>query len=797
MANERKRLEAMSELFESEKTYLTDMNIWATTFRRFFLNCKHISPQRRYVLNNIIFLNSDNIINLHTTILEEMAQRNEKCRIKNNIHVEDINQELDIKNIEKEGDNIFNDLEYTDIYENMMHQFEIYRFYIERLPKVEFIIDKELATNHGFAKELKEFLNTTGFVVMGYKHFVFRPSQKIARYPLLFNAIAKNSANETVKERIKRINSFLQEKIKEYDKVLGEVNNAFAMYRLLNTIFYNDYITYKMALCLFLSKRKLIQISNDVYIRSKYRSEPKPFRIYLLDHLILIVDVVTKVFGEDLYISDDPIPLVKYKLIDAFDDGISQVYFKEKHKFMMKEIDGERETVFYFKTETQCIELKNEILNITQKLLNLYSPEIQFKKYGEISNCQVSSVISTDPYFLGNSFSEEEEERIKRYYSEHMRDGNDDQDPNILRENVMEHKLFYIAPENEVNEEKNGDHEITILDKNQSYILDERDTIEEENESKNFIKIDSKKARDYSVLKCTRKLFSSIFIDKESNNFIFFTLEDGIYMKLKNRTRKIYHRHVKNVRYINEFKILVFIDETSCYWSQVTKDTVILECNIICNKADMFWYGKTLKKPYIAIRLNTNTIASFIHLYEINTDGGETRFKIITQLYIGAEISHIVFFTSKLIVCCTDFEVVDMFTLNTHSLINPADLTIQTYMKFLDPTEAKNIFKIGRGKYLICNNKVGFFVNQFGSTSEEVAFFAWYDLPTEFLVFDDYLIVITKVNVIVYHLYSSDILAYFLKRDMRFLRCCSGVWLHDNHFLYELVLPSIKNNNIE
>lgn len=864
MVNDRKRLEATSELFESEKTYVFDMKLWSSEFRRFFLTCLSISSQRRYTLNNVIFLNIENITSLHESILNEMAKKNEECRIKANKPPEkDIFVRIDLSN---ELD-VYMELDYTDILEKYMTKFEIYKYYIERLPKIEFVFDKEIALNRRFTADLKRFLTDNGYIIMGYKHFIFRPSQKLARYPLLLNAINKNTENEEVLERIKRINDFLMEKTKLYDKILGNVKNAFQLYGMHYTLTFKEHVQKKIALGLFMQNRRLMQISNEVFVRSKYRTEPRPYRVYLTDNMLIVIDVVTRIFGEKLYVVDDPVPMVKYVVVDTFEDNYKSTFFKDHQKFMLKEIDGNDEIFLYFKTEAQCTELKSAISNNMQCLRNKYESQIELCEFGKIGS-EIMEIIITDPYYIGSSFSEEEEHRLKQYFLEAMSrkhiNPKQNEEPNnshieesaikplktppvsSLSKNISheeatsadeldrfkkEDALSSSKDNLEVDNKKgksssvdgseegkyelNDEHLVDITNSEVNLIRNEPEVdsivsslqkwkISDDGASTNITNTeddqDSKIGiggfeanmrflRDVEIVRKSREIFTSTCsADGPEDNIIFFKTTQGIFMQRRNSIRCVYRKLVKKLLYLDQYKLIIFIDNDACYWSRLP--STHLESNLICYKADNIWFGNTLGTSYLVVKLLSNTSTSFLHLYSL--DG--SNFRLMTQLYIGAIITQLIFFSSKLIVCCMDYEVINMYTLNTHELLNMNDMFIELLFTHQYPTCAMEIFKIEKGRYLVCNNKIGFFINQYGSCPPNSSFFVWYNEPTEFKLLNKYIIVLSKENMVIYDTGTGEILKWISKKNLKFVRGCSGAWVHNQTTLFEIKFPIYNSN---
>lgn len=756
MPSEKKRLEAMSELFESEKSYVHDLEVWCIRFRQFLLNTSSLTSQRKFALNKLIFINTDGIMNLHRKIAFEIGQKNEECR-RNvlNVYSEDIYQKLDLKGVETGANKAYENLMYIDIYEKYQEQFTLYGYYTERIPKIEFIVDKEAAINQDFKLQSDAFFLSQGYKMIGFKHFLLRPTQKLARYPLLMAAIAKNTTDDNVKERILRVSKNIAGKANEYDKLMGNVKNAFSVYKLLMTLKYKPYVESKIALGLFLKDRRLLQMSNEVYITSKYRNEPRPYRIYLLDQVMLIVDVVVKKFGEDIYIADDPMPLIKYVPIKEIGGLNVNEYFKEKPMLKMKEIDGSNEIILFFKTVSQCSELFDAITKTRQILLDKCNPEIELIQYSKIGQTKCKEVCSIDKFFSGNSYSNHEEIRI--------------------------HNLF-VDLEDQLVKESQSNNNSNYSNSNLS-IINEKPEVQNEGIEK---KLCDRIKLGHSILTFDRLYNNPSQVEDE---FVLYTYPGGVNLKVGTEERRVLTRDIKHLQYIHHHKIVCFIMEQECCWSDFNNKKTVIDTNVICSGAEQCWYGKTLKTSYIIVRLSSKTQSNYLQLYEIANENGEIIMRASSQFYIGARVTQISFFETKLIACSTDFEVVDMYTLNTHSLVNQTDLTLEYFLRYDEQSSAMDVIKIRQGLYLVLSKTMGFFVNHLGSFANVPSFFGWYVTPTDFRVYSDFLFVISDRTCVVYDLWSGTILAYIVKPNLHFIKNISTPWLHDEDFLYELKIP--------
>jgi len=80
MANLRKRIEALHEMFISEKLYIDDMILWESEFRKCILNFSFLSPKVKYEICDTVFINMHEIRLKHEEIFNEMKKRNLEVR---------------------------------------------------------------------------------------------------------------------------------------------------------------------------------------------------------------------------------------------------------------------------------------------------------------------------------------------------------------------------------------------------------------------------------------------------------------------------------------------------------------------------------------------------------------------------------------------------------------------------------------------------------------------------------------------------------------------------------------------
>ncbi|OUM68572.1 hypothetical protein PIROE2DRAFT_53185 [Piromyces sp. E2] len=113
------------------------------------------------------------------------------------------------------------------------------------------------------------------------------------------------------------------------------------------------------------------------------------------------------------------------------------------------------------------------------------------------------------------------------------------------------------------------------------------------------------------------------------------------------------------------------------------------------------------------------------------------------QFYIPSEGVNIRFLRRSICVACTkSFEVVSIKNLTTQSLLNPDDVVFKNLLK--SEYSPMNMFKTQQNDFLLCYNKIGFFIDKNGNRSRPNIFFKWNTTPKTFAYRSPNIYVITS-----------------------------------------------------
>lgn len=106
--------------------------------------------------------------------------------------------------------------------------------------------------------------------------------------------------------------------------------------------------------------------------------------------------------------------------------------------------------------------------------------------------------------------------------------------------------------------------------------------------------------------------------------------------------------------------------------------------------------------------------------------------RLYKEFYIPTESTSLHFLKTKLCVGCTKgFEVIDLDSLSTQGLLDPADLELSFALN-KEAVKPIAIFRLQHGLFLLCYNQFGFFVNRMGRRARNEILTFWCGVPIAF-----------------------------------------------------------------
>ncbi|GAA5981039.1 hypothetical protein JCM10908_003959 [Rhodotorula pacifica] len=148
--------------------------------------------------------------------------------------------------------------------------------------------------------------------------------------------------------------------------------------------------------------------------------------------------------------------------------------------------------------------------------------------------------------------------------------------------------------------------------------------------------------------------------------------------------------------------------------------------------------------------------------------GSNESLRVFKEFYIPTESSSVHFLKSKLCVGCTKgFEIVDLETLDTQGLLDPADSSLDFVQK-RESAKPIAIYRID-GEFLLCYDEFAFYVNKNGWRAKGNWIIQWEGFPTAFALHYPYVLAFEPTFIEVRHVESGALMQIIPGNNIRCL----------------------------
>ncbi|KAF8603877.1 CNH-domain-containing protein [Ceratobasidium sp. AG-I] len=148
--------------------------------------------------------------------------------------------------------------------------------------------------------------------------------------------------------------------------------------------------------------------------------------------------------------------------------------------------------------------------------------------------------------------------------------------------------------------------------------------------------------------------------------------------------------------------------------------------------------------------------------------GGNDTLKVFKEFYIPTESHSIHFLKTKLCVACTKgFEIVDLETLDTQVLLDPADASLD-FVQRREDVRPLAIYRID-GEFLLCYNEFAFYVNKSGWRSKKDVTIYWEGTPTAFALHYPYVMAFDPTFIEIRHVEDGGLVQVIRGNNLRCL----------------------------
>ncbi|KAI5480628.1 Rho guanyl-nucleotide exchange factor [Pseudohyphozyma bogoriensis] len=148
--------------------------------------------------------------------------------------------------------------------------------------------------------------------------------------------------------------------------------------------------------------------------------------------------------------------------------------------------------------------------------------------------------------------------------------------------------------------------------------------------------------------------------------------------------------------------------------------------------------------------------------------GSNEALRVFKEFYIPTESSSVHFLKSRLCVGCTKgFEIVDLETLDTQGLLDPADSSLD-FVQRRENAKPVAIYRVD-GDFLLCYDEFAFYVNKNGWRARSNWIIQWEGNPTSFALHYPYVLAFEPTFVEVRHVESGALMQIIPGNSLRCL----------------------------
>lgn len=762
----RKRLDALSEILESERSYVCDMMMWAERFRMQIMRSPRIKSSKKHVLCERIFINIDDILGLHRQILQSLEDKTYRCAVEELGLAPDSHRRDERIGIAELMENKkYEGLEYHTVFSRYVERFTIYEEYANKLPQAESVMRAELGIDESFKALLYKFLRDNNAESLGHTHFIYRPTQKMTRYYLLFRTVLKNETNPQYIDAEQKLCDRLADITKDIDSACGRAINAFRIYEISKMLRRSELYRPRASLNLFAKNRKIIK-EGDVVVRTKFSIVPKIQRVLVFDHLIMICDVAMKQASETCLYLQDTFAAYKFNVVDRHIsdmDSFVQTFFP----VYLVETNGDRFLGLFFRSRQEREIWKRIMEEAVQRYMRRYDPNIKVLETEYVTSETILKACCAYVTFDESRLADDE------FSSPIQTD-----DENELGKTVV---LKGVGPRAEDASNQSPVSESLSVKASDGIGLGMENNVEE------------------PVGFLQRILFGGDFFGKQiwirrlprnERKVVVFATERGIYKRCSGKNYMIHGKSTRNLIFIGSISLLVFLEGSKVVVASFNAETTRIWPQSLHEDAESVFYSQNRSSKFILVKKGRHEAFSMIYMYIVEERGSQLSISMFRRLSIGSDVQSVRFVGKDLAVASKMFDLVNPNSLMTNEIVNPLDSYLPHYFLMCRDTRAMAILQVSKKCHLVCFDALGFVIDKNGNSSKSHVVFSWNCKPHDFRVFGGYLVVLGVRSTSVFSLKSSNLL--FFRNDKTFQFCTAGknrLVLHDSHRFYDLVLP--------
>ncbi|KAG5519110.1 hypothetical protein PMAC_002198 [Pneumocystis sp. 'macacae'] len=691
---EKKRQEIIFEVIYTERDFVKDLEYLRDFWMKPLRNGNLIPEHRKEKFILAVFSNAMDVYAVNSRLAEALTKRQQQ-----------------------------NDIVYRigDIFLEFLPRFDPFIRYGANQLHGKYEFEKEKKENLVFAKFVEETERLKESRKLELNGYLTKPTTRLARYPLLLEAVAKNTADDNPdKEDLMKAVKLIKEFLNKVNIESGRAENRFNLMQL------NKQLVFKSGesvdLKLSDENRRLIfkGTLKKRNISSAATDSSSDIQVFLFDHVLLMVKITKR---EQYKVYRKPIPLELLNISHSEDPSERSSVAKKSSSLLLH---GTSKSTLHKNDNSKGYAITFIHLGRRGYMITLFATtSISRKKWTE-------HIESQQRYLREKSCIFKQHVICEKYF---------------LRGN----KVACVVP-------YDGGRKLIYGTENGVYVSD-------------------------------RKPYSSVKVAP---------------------VRVLAINGVTQVDVLEEYSILLVLADKTLY--SYPMESLDLNDTTLANKrprkiaghTNFFKSGLCLGKLLICV-VKSSVLNSTIKVLEpvegisrgkkqvpfkFLLQGSHDVLKVFKEFYIPTESTSVHFLKHKLCVGSSKgFEVVNLENLETQSLLDPADTSLD-FVTRKENIKPIAIYRLNL-KFLLCYDEMAFFVDKNGWATKHNWMIIWEGLPNSFALFYPYLLAFEDSFIEVRHVETTALVQVILGNNIRKLydnyRECLYAYTDDDGNLFSIL----------
>lgn len=725
-----KRVLALFEIFTSEKSYLEDLLLWGKEFREMVAGSEAISQHKKKEVMDVVLMNISEIYDLHHGMYGDMCAAS---------GISGDAADLPAPPADIPPDKI---KKFCEIFTSKETELKkLYMVYSEKTPKSIFFLNNMMTENKLFKQDVMKLLERNGKLHLGCANFIFRPTQKIARYPLLFGTLQKRERPE-LKDAVREVVQCIEKINREMNTVVRSSSNYFELYVLYHFVRWNPNESYNMGI---LQKERTLLKKGNVVLRLD-EGEPKEAVIAVLDNAVffMVESKSSNAILQDLYMVGPPIPMemvVVHKKTYTEEDEENGKFFMYifnkvgERKIYLLKFEEKKQRDVYFNIIKEAVQKIEEILyRVSVRKFSVCPPE----------KSQIAGMLLDSHVLESGRSAAEEEGGGGREKAERGEDKETKEKPPAQKAGGPEKKR-----------KQKSDEEMSI---------------------------DPQYAKEYRTIEVSSE-------EGVKKRGLLMVNTGGIDYISCGKVETVYaDKHIKKIVYHNELGVIFFLRKTSLFFSVLdfSGSTLKISPKKLYGSVENVFFGRIEQNECMAVKtLKTMFRADELLVITLTRNGDKIQTSLFRKMYVGSNINHLTFFGRQIVLACNDFEMININDLTTQELLDPLDQSIHVYLD-TQKTNTSMIKKVWEDTYLVVFETIGFFIDKYGTRKKRDILFLWHGKCSSFHLTPEYVVAIGADVARIFTLKDGKLRGCVPIKNARAISVGDSIYLHDEKFVYQV-----------